>query len=117
MRRSERQIKKPAVIAELLTRTEVGRLGTIGKDGFPHIKPINYVFDQDKIFFHSALEGEKMDEIRANAHVCFEIDKALGYYPAQKYACSASYQYQSVIIKGIAKIIEDATEKMQIFLK
>ena len=39
-------------IVELLTAEHVGRLATMGQDGFPYITPVHFVFMSDKIFIH-----------------------------------------------------------------
>jgi hypothetical protein len=80
MRRHKKEIIDKSVIIDLLGRATVGRLGTIGQDGYPRIKPLNFVYVNDRIYFHSAREG-------------------------QDDPCKASYLYQSVIIYGKAALV------------
>ena len=63
MRKKKKEIHNRAVIDKLLNTCPVGRLGTIGKDGYPRIKPLNFVYLDGTIYFHSAKEGEKIDDI------------------------------------------------------
>jgi len=63
MRRAKKEIQARAVVDNLLNTCPVGRLGTIGNDGYPRIKPLNFVYLNGKIYFHSAKEGEKIDDI------------------------------------------------------
>jgi len=63
MRKNKKEIRDLSVINELLKTAHVGRLGTIGYDGYPMIKPLNFVFDDGKIYFHTALAGKKIDDI------------------------------------------------------
>ncbi|MEW5899087.1 MAG: pyridoxamine 5'-phosphate oxidase family protein [Bacillota bacterium] len=112
MRRSEKEIKDRDVITELLQTSPVGRLGTIGKDGYPVVKPLNFAYHEGKIYFHTAKEGEKIDDIRRDGRVCFEVDLPIAYIRAKEHPCQAEYLYRSVIIKGRARIIEDPAEKL-----
>lgn len=112
MRRSEKEINDKAVIMDVLDRCHIGRLGTICKDGYPMVKPLNFTHHDGKIFFHTALEGEKIDDIKRDNRVCFEVDLPIAYVKARKNPCDADYLYRSVIIKGRAIIIEDREEKL-----
>lgn len=112
MRREKKEIHKRAVIDKLLNTCPVGRLGTIGKDGYPRIKPLNFVFLDDTIYFHSAKEGEKIDDINRDNRVIFELDEPMGYVKSNINPCSAKFLYRSVIIKGKAVVVDDAAERL-----
>jgi nitroimidazol reductase NimA-like FMN-containing flavoprotein (pyridoxamine 5'-phosphate oxidase superfamily) len=114
MRAAKKEIKDPAVITDLFTQSHVGRLGTIGADGSPMIKPLNFVYLDGDIYFHSAREGEKMDDMKRDARVCFEIDLPLGYVRNDKSPCRAGYRYRSVIVKGRALTVEDRETKLRV---
>lgn len=111
MRRAKKEIKDEAQIDEILANAHVGRLGTKGKDGYPIIKPLNFVHTGEHIYFHSAIEGEKIEDILRDNRVCFEVDVPLRYVKAKGDPCRAFYHYRSVILKGRAEIIEDSVEK------
>ena len=140
MRRSEKEIKDKAVIIDVLTRCHIGRLGTIGRDGYPMVKQLNFAYCDEtsnppsspflkggkegdlskggmggfaggKIYFHTAKQGEKIEDIKRDSRVCFEVDLPIAYVKAKDNPCEADYLYRSVIIKGRAKIIEDMDEK------
>lgn len=112
MRRSEKEIKDKAVIVDVLHRCHIGRLGTIGKDGYPMVKPLNFAYHDGKIYFHTAKQGEKVEDIKRDCRVCFEVDLPIAYVKAKSNPCEADYLYRSVIIKGRAKIIDDMEEKL-----
>jgi len=116
MRRKQCEITDKTTIDNILGRARVGRLATIGRDGYPYITPVNYVFWQETIFFHCSLRGEKLDNIRREARVCFEVDIPLAYldtgYDRSMQACEVSQFYQSVIIRGRAEIVESSEEKV-----
>lgn len=111
MRKAKKEIKDRAQIDEILANAQVGRLGTMGKDGYPIIKPLNFVHTGGHIYFHSAVEGEKIEDILRDNRVCFEVDVPLRYIKAKGDPCGAFYHYRSVILKGRAEIIEDSKEK------
>lgn len=98
---------------DLLSRCQVGRLGTVGADGRARIKPVNFVAIENRIYFHTALRGEKIDDIKRDKRVCFEVDLPIAYVKAGNKACSAGYLYRSVMIHGSASIVEDQQEKIR----
>jgi uncharacterized protein len=112
MRRNKKEIKDPGIIKELLETAPVGRLGTLDSDGYPMIKPLNFVYADGKIYFHTALSGEKIDHIRRNNNVVFEVDQPIAYVKGDRNPCTAKYLYRSVIIKGRATLIEDRTQRI-----
>ncbi|HDO35743.1 MAG TPA: pyridoxamine 5'-phosphate oxidase family protein [Nitrospirae bacterium] len=112
MSNRKKEIKDRAVIIELLNTCHTGRLGTVGKDGYPMVKPLNFVHHEGKIYFHTAKEGEKIDDIKRDSRVCFEVDLPIAYVRAKNQPCEAEYLYRSVIIKGSAHIVEDSEEKL-----
>ena len=99
---------------DLLRRCQVGHLGTVGADGRAQIKPVNFVAIDNRIYFHTALEGEKIDDILRDNRVCFEVDLPIAYTPSGSKACSAGYLYRSVIILGSASIVEDHQAQIKI---
>jgi nitroimidazol reductase NimA-like FMN-containing flavoprotein (pyridoxamine 5'-phosphate oxidase superfamily) len=112
MRRKKKEIRNRTVIDKLLNTCPVGRLGTIGKDSYPRIKPLNFVYIDGTIYFHSAQEGEKIDDINRDNRVIFELDEPMGYVKGDVNPCSAKYLYRSVMIKGKAVVVDDDNEKL-----
>jgi nitroimidazol reductase NimA-like FMN-containing flavoprotein (pyridoxamine 5'-phosphate oxidase superfamily) len=112
MRQAKKEITDKASIVELLHRCHVGRLGTIGRDGYPMVKPLNFAYHDNRIYFHSAKEGEKIDDLKRDNRVCFEVDLPIALVKSLGIACRAEYLYRSAIIKGRAHIVEDAAESM-----
>lgn len=112
MRREKKKIKDRAILDEILGMCPVGRLGTIGKDGYPRIKPLNFVYLDGTIYFHSAKDGEKIDDISRDSRVVFEVDEPIGYVKSDINPCSAKYLYRCILIKGRAAIVRDEKEKL-----
>ena len=116
MRRKRCKIESRAEVEKILERTRIGRLATIGTDGFPYITPVNYVWYNGHIYFHSAHEGEKIDNIRRDARVCFEVDIPLAYlgleYDPNRPTCHVHQFYHCVIVRGRAEFVTDIEEKV-----
>ena len=50
--------------AAILNRGTAGVLALFGDDGYPYAVPISYVYDGNKIYFHCAKSGHKLDAIQ-----------------------------------------------------
>ena len=84
---------------QFLACARVGRLGLI-INGKPYIIPLGFAYANGNIFFHACDKGSKMQALRENPYICFEVDEAL----------SDASMYKSVIAFGTAKILEDREE-------
>jgi nitroimidazol reductase NimA-like FMN-containing flavoprotein (pyridoxamine 5'-phosphate oxidase superfamily) len=86
--------------------------------GYPYITPVNYIFQDGRIYFHSSPKGEKMENLTRNPRVCFEVDIPLAYlgvdFNPEKNPCRAHQLYHSVIIRGKAQILTDGQKKADI---
>lgn len=96
---------------ELLRRAPVGRLGTSWQDE-PYVVPVNFVYDEGRLYFHCAKEGRKMEYMLKNPRVCFEVDEFTGVKGDGR-PCSLDACYTSVIAFGEAKLIESTEEKRE----
>ena len=109
------EIKSKEKIIEFLSSQQTGRISSIDEDGYPQIIPMNFVFINDAIYMHSHVRGEKLDNIRRNQKVGFEVDKNLEFLPSYfsdpTDASLADTLYISVVIKGNARIVSDKKEK------
>ena len=114
MRRPEREIKDQETVKSILEQSQVGRMATVNRKGFPVIKPVNYLYRDGKIYFHSSKKGEKMSDIRRGSPVCFEVDQPIAYVPAKGPACKASYYYRSILIKGKGSLVNSRKKRMEI---
>jgi nitroimidazol reductase NimA-like FMN-containing flavoprotein (pyridoxamine 5'-phosphate oxidase superfamily) len=117
MRHPEREIKNRETITALLEQSLVGRMATINRKGFPVIKPVNFLYRDGKIYIHSSTKGEKIGDIRRGSGVCFEVDEPIAYVAARETACSASFYYRSLIVKGKAALVSDPDKKLKILEK
>ncbi len=117
MRRNQSEVTEPESIQRVLNSMNIGRMATIGRDGFPYITPVNFVSFRGNIYFHCALQGEKLDNIRRDPRVCFEVDVPLAYmdiaFDPTRPTCHLHQFYHCVIIRGTASTVEDAGRKVE----
>jgi len=114
MRHPERELKNRETIIAILERSPVGRIATVNQRGFPVIKPVNFLYLDGRIYFHSSTKGEKIEDIQRGSPVCFEVDEPVSYVVASPSACQASYYYRSILIKGKAAFVKDRNKKGKI---
>jgi hypothetical protein len=109
------EIKSKKKVIEFLSSQQTGRISSIDENGFPQIIPMNFVFINDAVYMHSHIRGEKLDNIRRNQKVGFEVDKSLEFLPSYfsdpTDASLADTLYISVVMKGNASIVSDKEEK------
>jgi len=109
------EIKSKEKIIEFLNSEQTGRISSIDADGYPQIIPMNFVFLNDVIYMHSHTRGEKLENIKKNEKVGFEVDRSLEFLPSYfsdpKDASLADTLYISVVIKGKGTILDDKGEK------
>ena len=117
MRHPERELKNRETITAILEQSLVGRLDTINRKGFPVIKTVNFLYWDEKIYIHSSMKGEKIEDIHRGSPVCFEVDEPIAYVAARGAACSASYYYRSVIVNGKATLVSQRDKKLKILEK
>lgn len=110
------EIKSQQKVRGFLNEEHVGRIASIDKNGFPQVIPMNFVFVNDAIYMHSHPRGEKLENIRQNGKVGFEVDRELEFLPSYfthpTDASQADTLYISVVIKGTGIIISDNDEKV-----
>ncbi len=109
MRRSERKITDPEAIEYILNRGYICRLGLINK-GLAYIVPMNFGYEGGYIYFHSASEGTKIDILKQNPKVSFQIDIDHRSVEGDS-ACNWSASYLSIIGNGVVEFIDDAVAK------
>ncbi len=109
MRRQDRQIADEGRIWEILRSAEVCRVAFCNEE-WPYIVPMNFGCLDGKLYFHCASAGTKLDLLRANPNVCFEVEVNVEIVPGTD-ACSWSVRYQSVIGLGRVSIVEELEEK------
>jgi nitroimidazol reductase NimA-like FMN-containing flavoprotein (pyridoxamine 5'-phosphate oxidase superfamily) len=102
-------------MAKLLKETIVGRLG-LACDGEVYVIPINHCYVRGRLIFHCAFEGRKLDVMRQNPNVCFEVDRWTAEPPARggRYHEICDAGYESVICWGRAREVTDVGERVRL---
>ena len=96
VRRKDREIE-PHEALELLSNCEYGVLSTVGKDGQPYGVPVSYAYKDNRLYFHCALDGHKIENIENNPKVSFCVVGDTKVLP-DKFAT----EYESAVVFGIA---------------
>ncbi|MFC2079685.1 pyridoxamine 5'-phosphate oxidase family protein [Candidatus Bipolaricaulota bacterium] len=109
MRRQDREIVDTERIWEILRSSEVCRVAFCGED-WPYIVPMNFGILDEKLYFHCAAEGTKLNLVGANPNVCFEVESSVEVFPGEQ-ACDWSVRYRSVVGFGRASVAEDPEER------
>jgi len=110
MRKTEREIKDREEIESIIKQAQVCRVG-FSDGNIPYIVPMNFGYKDNCLYFHCAAEGKKLDIIRQNNNVCFEIDVDVQIVKSAERVCKWSTKYRSVIGFGKAYILNDWREK------
>lgn len=105
MRRKRQQLSENESIA-LLRHATSGVLSVLDDNGYPYGVPISYVYDNNKLYFHSALNGHKIDAIRHSDKASFAIICNDEIHPE-----TFTTHFRSVICFGRVRIIDDEAEK------
>lgn len=96
----------PDAAMALLQDGEYGILSTADENNQPYGIPVNYALMQNRIVFHSATEGRKLENITANSVVSFCVVGKTELIPEE-----FATRYESVVVSGPATVIEDAELK------
>ena len=110
MRKKAREIPKDEII-KVLEKGEYGVLATDGENGYPYSLPISYAYLNGAIYFHCAVEGQKLDNIKYNSKVSFSIATDTEVIPKM-----FTTKFKSVVLFGQAIKVE-GEEKDQALLE
>ena len=98
---------------QFLREETIGYLG-LSKDGKPYVVPINYAYVDGRILFHCAMEGRKLDYLKANPDVCFAVGRQTGEVRRHAEGDPCHPDSDSVICYGRARIVEDLEERKRL---
>ena len=109
MRRLDKEITEQLVLNEILNDSRVVRIG-FAIDNIPHIVPVNFGYQNNKLYIHSAADGQKIELILKNNYVCFEMELYDEIVEARK-SCNWTTKYRSIIGWGNIRIVKDNRDK------
>lgn len=113
MKRGDKEVTSRKWIMEVLEKGVWMEFAMAGNDGWPYIVPLNYGFGEDFIIIHGAIEGKKIDLLRENNKVAFNLTIDTEIIRNEEDPSKFSMKYRSVSGQGIASFIEDLDEKKQ----
>lgn len=94
MRRKDRQLEQTEA-ERILRENHYGILSTVGADGTPYGVPLSYIFQNNCLYFHCALEGRKSENFQSCIRASFCVVGKTELLPAQ-----FSIRYESAIAEG-----------------
>ncbi len=104
--RRKKQALSPQESADVLHKGTCGVLALLGDDEYPYAVPLSYVYDGEKIYFHSAKSGHKLDAIQRTPKASFcVVDQDL--VVPEEYTT----YFRSVIVFGRIQIVTDERKK------
>jgi uncharacterized protein len=109
MRRADKEITDLNEVAAIMEKAHVCRIALIDGE-YPYIIPVNFVVRDNHLYFHSSPEGRKMELLRKNNRVCFEMDIDVEIVRRDT-PCFCSTRYLSVIGFGRAFFLNTPDEK------
>lgn len=114
MRRKEREIRDIIQIEKIISDSEVCRIALVD-DGMPYIVALNFGYlkgDIPVLYFHCANEGRKIDIIKKNPKVCFQMESKHELIKSDS-ACEYSMNFKSIVGFGKICIVEKKQEKIK----
>ncbi len=109
VRRKDKEIRDLRETEEILRKALVCRIALCEGDR-PYCVPMIYCYDRGVMYLHSAKEGKKLEVLRKNNRICFEVEVDVEVVTEGK-PCSWTFRYRSVVGRGKAYIVEDSNEK------
>jgi len=85
--------------ARYLEQQMVGRLATVSKKGTPHVAPVCYASNSERIFINTGRNSKKVRNITANRRVAFVMDEYLSWE-----------KNRGIIVQGVAEVLERGEE-------
>lgn len=114
MRRKDREITDISKIEEIIAGARYLHLG-LHDEPYPYVVPLHfgYTLEEGRLTFyvHCAGEGHKLNCIKANPNVFVQIDRGESLVTAEV-PCGYSAEFESVMARGRATILESAEDKI-----
>ena len=111
MRRKKQQLTQEECVS-LLETLPRGVLAVLGDDDYPYTVPMDFVYENGKLFFHCAQTGHKLDAIRRCDKVSYCVHDQ-GYLEEGDWAL----HFCSVIVFGRMRLVEDQEKAMEVCRK
>ena len=110
MRRKDREITSMEEIKDIIKEALFCNIAMC-RNNIPYLVPMNFGFDGQHFYLHSAPEGLKIDILKENPRVCIEITQDLKIIPSAD-VCNTGMKYSSVIVSGRVEFLSDKAERI-----
>ena len=85
---------------EFLRKQQVGRLATVSRGRFPHVTPLAYVTDGERLYLNTKYDSKKARNVKQNPRVSFVVDDYLPWEDAR-----SAGKVRGVLVSGKAELI------------
>jgi nitroimidazol reductase NimA-like FMN-containing flavoprotein (pyridoxamine 5'-phosphate oxidase superfamily) len=112
MRRKDREVSDKDVIERIIMKSDVCRIA-MANDNIPYIVTMNFGYSPGPdaiLYFHCANAGKKLEMIRRNNKVCFEMDTDHELHNGEK-GCDWGMKYSSIVGYGEIFFVTEKEEK------
>lgn len=107
--RRKKQLLPREISEDILQNSSTGILGVLGDEGYPYTVPVNYVYENNAIYFHCAKAGHKLDAIKKDNKVSFCVIDKEQIVPEE-----FTTYFRSVVAFGKAVEITEDDEKLRV---
>ena len=112
MRRRDREITNREEIDEIIRSALVCRIAFADRNE-PYVVPVSFGYDGKALYIHTAKTGRKLDFIKANNRVCFELEGEISLQTDDGDACNWTFAFESIIGYGTITELDTIDEKAQ----
>lgn len=112
MRRGEKEITDRGELLRILRDARICRVALVDGDR-PYLVPLTFALDGDDLVLHSARAGRKIDALRRNPAVCFEVEEGVELVRGGT-SCQFGMRFRTVIGFGDVEFVEDRGERARL---
>ena len=111
MRRKDKEITDFEQLEKIIRREKVCRLA-LSENDTPYLVPLSYGYANKTLYFHSAPAGKKIEILKSNPKLCFEIESNIEVV-TDPLPCKWGMKFETVVGNGSAEFVEDLSAKRE----
>lgn len=112
MRRKDKEVTSREWMLEVLEEGAYAEVAMADKTGRPYVLPMSYGYDDGHLYIHGALAGLKIDILKENPKVCFNVTVGVKMVTNEKDPSDVSAEFRSVTGFGTARFLSEPEEKL-----
>lgn len=107
-------VEERELMNDMISKNKICYISMVDTNGLPYVLPMNFGFEDDVLYFHSAPEGTSISALEKNPNVCivFCSDPIL-VHQHEEVACSYRMRGSSVMCRGKVEFIEEPDKKVE----